>query len=231
MKETISNLVHPVLGYGLRLKEQLEKNESPDFAKAQAEIKALLYSDDARRSNEFIGEASDSSMLSRGSSGTSSRRAGQDQFLGIRYVLACWLDEIFIVDSPWDADWNERKIEEQLYGTNDRAWMFWDQAKQAEARPGADALEVMFLSLMLGFRGDLRDEYDKLQSWADATRNRISQAQGGEWKSPPNVEIKTNVPPLHGRERMQRMLMFLGGFVLLVIPVVAFLVMKQLLGS
>ena len=66
--------------------------------------------------------------------------------------MVCWLDELFLVDSAWDARWNESKLELALYGTNDRAWHFWEQARLADTRPGTEALSAFFLCVMLGFR-------------------------------------------------------------------------------
>ena len=73
------------------------------------------------------------------------------RFLGVRYGLTCWLDELFILYSPWERLWNERKLEASLYGTNDRAWRFWEQARLAESRAGSSALEVFYLCVILGF--------------------------------------------------------------------------------
>ena len=42
-----------------------------------------------------------------------------------------WLDELFILYSSWESAWNERKLEGSLYGSNDRAWRFWEQARIA----------------------------------------------------------------------------------------------------
>ena len=35
-------------------------------------------------------------------------------FLGVRYALACWLDDIFILDSVWREQWNANKMEYAL---------------------------------------------------------------------------------------------------------------------
>jgi type VI secretion system protein ImpK len=228
MREEIANLVHPVLAYGLRLKERLERAESPDFETEQSALKGLLLGElESRRYADFGGEGGDHMATGRG--GSVVTRRNPDQFLGIRYALTCWLDEIFILDSPWGGIWNERKIEEALYGTNDRAWTFWEQAKLAEARPGIDALEVMYLCVMLGFRGDYRDDPQGLRGWVEVTAKRISREQGKEWPVPPELDPPVNVPPLHGRSRLQRMVMAVALFALLLVPVIAFYVFTQLI--
>jgi type VI secretion system protein ImpK len=225
MREELANLVHPVFSYGLNLKQRLESGERPDFDSEQMTLKGLLLSElEAKRFAEYGGQP-DSPGMTR--IGGSSRRS-PDQFLGIRYSLACWLDEIFILDSPWEKEWNERKMEEALYGSNDRAWAFWEQARLAEARPGIDALEVFYLCVMLGFRGDLRDDATKLRAWADAAGARIAREQGKEWPMPPELEAPTNVPPLHGRDRLHRMVLVAAAAALLIIPIIVFAVVKQI---
>ncbi len=232
MRDEMADLVHPVFNHGLRLKERLERREHLDLPTEQAALKALLQTEmQARRLADFGADSLD--QTSMGAARMSMTEVGRrttstELFLGVRYALACWLDEIFIGDSPWSVEWNERKIEEALYGTNDRAWKFWEQARRSEARPGTDALEVYYLCVMLGFRGDLRDESDKLGSWVKATSGAIGKGQGQEFPVPPELEPNSNVPPLHGRERLQTMILFVGIFLTLVAPVVTFLLVLQL---
>ncbi len=224
MREELANLVHPVFTHGLRLKQRLERGEQPDFDAEQMTLKGLLLSElEAKRLVDFGGQG-DSPGMTRLGTGT---RRSPDQFLGIRYALACWLDELFILDSPWGREWNERKVEEALYGSNDRAWAFWEQARLAEARPGIDALEVFYLCVMLGFRGDLREDPGKLRAWADAAGSRIAKEQGKEWPMPAELEAPTNVPPLHGRERLNRMVLVAAAAALIIIPIVAFFIVSQ----
>lgn len=229
MREEISNLVHPVIGYGLKLKERLDRGESPDLFTEQAQIKALMGSElQARRYADFGGDFGDAQALAEGRTIDPARSRTGEQFLGVRYALACWLDEMFILDSNLGQQWTERKIEEALYGTNDRAWRFWEQAQKAEARPGSDALEVYFLCVMLGFRGDLRENPDKLKNWVKASSAAIAKGQGAEWPMPPELEAPVNVPPLRGRERMQKMAMVGAVLIAILVPVVTFLVVLKL---
>src|SRR6266542_1696572 len=154
MRKDIADVVYPVLSYALRVKDQLARGEAISWETAQASLKGMLQTQDAaRRWGDF---GADPSM---------SVGRAQDTFLGIRYALVCWLDEIFVLDSPWSAQWNEQKLEAELYGTNDRAWKFWEQARRAESRLEKDALEVFFWCVMLGFGGELRQQPDKLQAW------------------------------------------------------------------
>ena len=93
---------------------------------------------------------------------------------------------------------------------------------------GIDALEVFFLTVMLGFRGDLRDDREKLRSWAEMAGKRIAREQGKEWQGPAELDPVTNVPPLRGRERLQRMVLVAAGFVLFLIPLLAIYIVNKL---
>jgi type VI secretion system protein ImpK len=208
MQESIAHLVHPVFSYGLQLKERLDRGDSPTFEIEQAALKGLLLSEiEARRWADFGGDADTQSE---------GRARGSQQFFGIRYALVCWLDELFIMNSSWSARWNERKLEVALYGTNDRAWKFWEQARLAEGRAGRDSVEVFFLAVMLGFRGELAEEPERLQAWVAAARTQIGRGKGQEWTPPPELVPPSQVPPLDGRKRLLRMVVT-GGIVLLVL--------------
>src|SRR5207253_1176639 len=136
VRDDIGNLVHQVFSHALRLKERLAKGEQADLETEQAMLKGMLLSDhEARRFADYGGDRGlDLSSVSR----TMEGRRGAEGFLGIRYALACWLDEIFILDSPWEAVWENHLLERALYGSRDRAWLFWEQARRAEARAGGD---------------------------------------------------------------------------------------------
>lgn len=226
MKEEIANLVHPVFNYVLRLRERLERGETPDLDTEQAKLKGLLLTEvEARRWADYGGDSEGEEGNDEGRHGSSS--AGE-RFLGIRYALVCWLDEFFILYSPWETKWNERKLEVELYGTNDRAWKFWQQAELTLARPRSDALEAFFLCVLLGFRGELREELEQLQSWVTATKARIAKIRGQEWPVPLEYDPPTYVPPHYGREQLQRMVLTGGVVLLLMIPILAFFMVQRL---
>lgn len=229
MQDAIVNLVHPVISYALELKAKLERGEAPAFEIEQAALKGLLLSEmEARRWGDFGGEGGAETMAASAHRGEDVRGRGAQQFLGIRYALVCWIDEVFILDSSWGEKWNEKKMEVALYGTNDRAWKFWEQARRAEARSGKDAVEVFFLCVMLGFRGELRERPDQLQAWVAATRAQMARNQAQEWPYPPELEPPSSVPPLHGRDRFGTMVMVVGVVLLMLIPLAAFLAVQQL---
>jgi type VI secretion system protein ImpK len=234
MREEIADLVYPVINRGLHLKELvLNGEELPDIENEQAALKGLLGNEAAaRRWTDFGGEGSSMDAGSMSIAGGMTRggvdvsRRGGESFLGVRYTLACWLDEIFI-DSPLEEHWREHTLEQALYGSRDRAWKFWKQADLAQARRGSDPLEVAFLCVMLGFRGEYRDDPDKLRSWVNVTQTRIAQSQAKEWPAPTGTDLETHVPPLRAREKMQRMILCWGAALLVVILVGTFALFKQ----
>lgn len=228
MNHELDILVHRVLRHGIQLKERLRQGETFDLRNEQAVLKRLLLTEEQARqlpdySNDAITYSQSDPVYG---APLSSERSSS--FLGVRYALVCWLDEIFLIDSPWDSLWNETKLEQSLYGSNDRAWKFWEQAKIAERRPGRHALRAFFLCVMLGFRGDFRDDTAYLSAWVEAARRRLAEDDPGDWPKPPDREIATSVPPLHGRDALRRMVMTCGTLLLVLIPIVAFFFVRYL---
>jgi len=228
MRDEIANLVYPVLLKGLSLKERLgSPGTQPDLDVEQGILKKYLNPEDTRRAGDFMGDtgANTSSAINR--SADVGRRL-TERLLGIRYALACWLDEIFILDSPWARQWTERKLETALFDSNLRATVFWEQARRAETREGDDALEVFFLCVMLGFQGDRRDKPEQLQSWITTTRKRLTEGLKKEPPAPVEIDPPVDVPPLRARDRFARMLV-VGGllFLLLMIAGMVFAILKS----
>lgn len=203
MRDELANSVHPVFVHGLRLKERLTGGEPVNLASEQATLKSLLLSEgEARRCADFGGDDAAFIGMARG-------QVNPDYFLGVRYGLVCWLDELFIHHTPWSKAWNEARLEPALYGLNEGTTRFWQQARLAEQRPGADALEGYYLCVMLGFRGELREFHDRLRAWADPALKRIGREQNKDWAMPVELEPPVNAPPLYGQERLRRMVQLL----------------------
>ncbi|OWK37914.1 DotU family type IV/VI secretion system protein [Fimbriiglobus ruber] len=145
MDQDLTRHVLEVLAHGLALKERVTKGESLLLDAENAKLKQMLWADGAVRGHLDYGD-------------TAPRPVPYDyrDFLGARYALACWLDEIFISDAtcPWAAEWKEKSLEAEIFGGGqERAWRFWSQAELAEKRPGAGAVETYLWCVMLGFRG------------------------------------------------------------------------------
>jgi hypothetical protein len=210
MQDKIARQVHLVFGHGLELKERLERGEQPSFEAEQAKLRGLLLAGDSdlRYQTDYAGEAA-------GQGGAQNIRTSQgalrgaEPFLGIRYALACWLDEIFILDAPaaWANRWEASMMEVALYGgSSQRGWRFWEQAKKAEARPGTDALEVFLWSVMLGFNGEPSAAGINPPQWIEGVRKRVVTGYGQEFPQPPEKDPPTFVPVLRGRDRFGTML-------------------------
>jgi type VI secretion system protein ImpK len=228
MRTEVANVVHRILHAGLDLKARLDRGESPDLEKEQAVLRGLLNDDVARRYPEYTGDSvSDQSLPGR--SLTHLGRGSEDPFLGMRYALVCWLDEIFLEDlsREWDREWNERKLEHEFYRTTSRAFQFWHQARKAETKSG-DPLEVYYLCVMLGFRGDLRDDPDRLQNWVSAARAQIARSSTITFPKVEETEAPTYVPPFNGRAQLQRMVLIAGAMLLLLILLGSVFVMFKL---
>lgn len=221
MRPDIANVVYPVFSYGIRLKEALAAGETPEFQNAQKELLGLLQACGHVQKWADVNPARSVDVLSTG-------RPAQD-FLGIRYALIAWLDEIFIADSPWKKEWTEHILELQSYKTRDRAWKFWEQAKKAETQPATDSLEVYYLAVVLGFRGDFEESPEKIKAWLESAKSLIDKSEEQEWQGPVDSQPRTYVPPLTGSARLQRMVTIVGLSMLLLIPAAMFYIFHYLL--
>jgi type VI secretion system protein ImpK len=223
MNPAMAKQFHEIVGYGLDLKEKLEQGARPPLDYELERLRAsLLGGSELRNDPEYTGE--------KGTSGdirVTQGRGMDNRFLGARYALTCWLDEIFIADSPYADAWNERKLEVSIYGgSSDRAWRFWEQARLAEKRPGTDALEVFYWCVMLGFRGELREQPDKLRDWVVGIRDRIRRAHRVELSLPADQGFNTHVPQLVGRDRFGGMIKVAAALALIAVPLIIVLIMR-----
>lgn len=200
MRDPTARYVYPVLDLGLDLRDRLTAGRTPAFDPEHARLMERLMAP-----IPDVGPA------------------GRDGFLGIRYALASWLDETFTRAPGWADRWNERKMEVALYGTNDRAWKFWQQARLAEQLTTDDALEVFFLCVQLGFRGNLAGTPAALAEWIGATRDRLCRLTPEPTAYDLEPDPAQDVPPRHGERRFERMLATAGAALLVVIPVTGFL--------
>jgi type VI secretion system protein ImpK len=208
----IANLVHPIVDYGLSLRTRLEAGAPLNLSDEQTALKTLLLTErQAQRWPEYAG--SDGPTL-----GAEAR-----SFLGIRYALACWLDELFIRYSPWADAWSQHTLEEALYGTTDGSRQFWRQASAAQARASADSLEVFYLCVMLGFRGEFAEAPEKLRGWISETKAQLATGQATSRQPPSDMEPATHVPPLKGRQKLSRLILLGGVTLLVIIPLVVFI--------
>ncbi len=188
MNPAIAGYVQPILDRGLELKRQLDSGPAPDFELAQRELMDLLKREVETR---YRGDVE-----------------GEKDFLGIRYILACWLDEIFIMGSPWAGEWVAKTLEWTMYGDRQAARRFWTQADMAMKSRSGDVVEAIFLCVLLGFRGRYRDDPERLrQEFVEPARRELKRLLSKKLDEPRKKAPPQNVPPLRGRERFQRMIL------------------------
>lgn len=211
MRADLSDRTFDILLHGLTLRDRLRSGGSPHLAGEQAKLKSLLGPANAATP---WGSANDPTRSVMSESG--------GEFLGMRYALTCWLDEL-LIDAGW-REWDENKLESALYRTNVRYGNFWQQAKLAEAVPdAADAQEAFLLCVLLGFRGEKGEDLGALREWVSATRSRVTRSMSKEPPPLPERAPVTDVPPLLGAEAYRKMTQRLVAGVLVAIPVTVFL--------
>ena len=235
MREQLLSLVTPVLSTGLRLRDEWSRGEGPPFdagrellVQAFRELFAATGGGPATSAPQLKGASLFEMEIFEGDAAAAARAPTVEPYLGVGYPLACWVDELFTLNSPVAAKWNERKFEIEFFATNDRAWRFWRQARMAADRPGDDDLEVFYLCAMLGFRGEWAEDPAQLRAWLGATRDRLVKGLRQEWAGPPALDPPASVPPRHGKDRVRRMALAAGLAVLVSIPAAVLLVARQL---
>ena len=128
MQEDLVHLIHGVLHHGIRLRKRLLRGERLVLENEQATLQRLLLpAGEAQRRPEYGGQSPASTEPTDLHAADVHAGTGPRLFLGVRYALVCWLDELFLVGSPWEKQWNEKKLEAVLYASNDRAWRFWSR--------------------------------------------------------------------------------------------------------
>jgi len=231
MHENTANLVHPILHYGLTLRGRLDAGETPDLDFEQARLRdLLLIASENARVPDAAQRQMHTSWLGEGGPGSALAVSAGESFLGARYALICWLDELLSDGTTWGQRWNEQKLEVDLCGTNDRAWNFWRQAEIAQCRTDLDALEAFYLCVMLGFRGQLRDHDDRLQSWIARTQIALGKVQELNWPEDVELQPPCGAPPLYGRRQLKRMVLTAWVAALIALPVLSFTIARHLAG-
>ncbi|MGL4424150.1 MAG: DotU family type IV/VI secretion system protein [Gemmataceae bacterium] len=216
MSTLLSRHVLDVLQYTLELRERITSANPPLLETEQARLRQMLLGDgEVRGHPEYTDFAPRPVPWNHA------------EFLGIRYALTCWVDEVFISDpqSPWSQQWKERALESELYGgSQERADRFWMQAELAEKRASTEAIEAFLWCIMLGFRGNPRMKVNEL---TDRFRRRVLD-RPREFRLPGDLGIRTNVPFLSGPSRYRTAARLLIIMLTLLIFVLTTLVVQSL---
>lgn len=212
MRPDLAQQTFQVLLHGLDLRDRVRNGQRPALGPEQAKCKSLLGPSNAPAPWGTAAHDPHNSLATERGVGL-----GGGEFLGIRYALTCWLDEI-LIDIGW-REWDENKLELSLYRTNVRYHNFWQQDRLAEAIPEAgDAKEAFLLCVLLGFRGEMADTPDVLKEWANAAKGRVTRQMGKEPTAPPEKPPVTDVPPLLGIQGYRTMTRWLLLGLLVAIP-------------
>ena len=223
MIENIATIVYSVLDYGLALKARVDSGQEFDVELEQAQLQSLLLSDAESQVLTGYGCAAQD-LVPTGSLGDSQRVSSN--FLGVRYALVCWLDEIFTTSESSTSLWTDRKLEAQMYGTNDRAWKFWEQARLAQVIPGGSELEAFYLCVNLGFRGDFRNQPEELRSWINQTKLRLGHVEELDFAFS-TEQTRPFVSVLNGEAKFKRMALTVWAALLLIVPLISFALIRQ----
>lgn len=232
MRDQLQTLINPIFRTGLTLREEWTRGAGPPFdAGRELLLQAFRELFVVYPATPQVPGANSAPPLDPGFDllgGSEAAPAPSEPYLGVGYAMACWVDELFTLNSPVAGPWNERKFEAEFYVSNDRAWRFWRQARSAADRPGDDDLEVFYLCAVLGFRGEWIEDPAQLRAWFGVTRERIVKALRKDWAGPPALAAPAKVPPRYGKGRLRRMALVAGLAVLVCIPAAIFLVARQL---
>jgi type VI secretion system protein ImpK len=215
MRPDLAEQMFQVFLNGLDLRERVRSGARPHLGPEQAKFKSLLGPSNSPAPWGTTAHDPHNSVAPD--------RAGLlgGEFLGIRYALTCWLDELFSED--W-REWDESKLEQSLYRQNSRSHNFWQQDRLAEAIPEAgDAKEAFLLCVLLGFRGDKANDLSGLKEWVSAARSRVTRQMGKEPPAPAVRPPVTDVPPLLGVQGYKAMTRWLLLTLLVAIPAVVLL--------
>lgn len=202
--------MHAVFGAGLDLLERLEQGHTPSVENERSKLLGLVRGGSEMENNaQYVGDLQPTVGYRQTGSFGGDNLGGK--YLGVRYALASWVDEMMLRFSPqwWAERWESDTIETRLFGgSNQRAFRFWEQAKRAEAKGGPEALEAFLWAVMLGFRGEPETAQPPVvpKEWVDNVRRRVLQVRAVEFTLPVDRDLAPRVPPLRGRQRLRTML-------------------------
>lgn len=164
MRRQLAQLMFPVLRAGADLRRRRRQGDPVRLVQEWTRFKVLLEPAEA---------------VTPAWTGIETIPAAGGPFLGVRYALTCWLDEMLTQQGAWP----KQGLERRLVGTDLGPWKFWEQALRAEQHKQNEALEGYFLCVALGFRGVLGDTPTRLEEWFGKVRTRLGQA--APWWQPP----------------------------------------------
>ena len=230
------NHANNVFNVGMKLFQNVQDSSAVDMVMRQAELIELLdrllkvpeHAETKRsaRSKQLHYEESETSheMRVKGF-----ELPENEDLAGVtRYLLVCWLDELFVVDTPLTRLWNENKLEMRIFGTNDRAWRFWDYVKSDPVSKSLEARQVALSCVMHGFQGQMAESHSELAVWVEKCRASLLKSAKDSWTPPPALPIMAETPPLTGRGELDLVIRLAIAFGVVLVPAISFLIVYSL---
>lgn len=215
-----------IINFGMSQYNKVLAGDNPDMDLVQNKL--------IRRLDQLVPTVSrhfNPSRLNEANGGGSqiTNLPSSDDVPGIcRYLLTCWLDELFVFESPWSRRWNENKLELALYGTNDRAWRFWDYVHCQPAGSDYQLKTVAISCVLYGFQGQMAESRTELNKWYDDWRTDVIQHSIESWNAPPDLPIAANVPALKGSDELELSIKVALLTAIVMIPMMSFLILYAL---
>ncbi|MBI2806011.1 MAG: DotU family type IV/VI secretion system protein [Planctomycetes bacterium] len=219
MTTEMADAVQDVISAGIALRDRLEAGEPLHLEDERQSLTRRLRFLDVPARNA-AGEAA----LDFSEGGSPAERQELTRAT-VCYALTCWLDEWLARYSPLGSSWRERSLESELFASDFGPAKFWDEARYAETREDTDALEVIHLCVMLGFRGNRAEAADQVDTWTKRVRARLANAHA-EWTMPAGLEAAQREARLGDPASMHRLVFSLLLTAALAAPIAAALLWR-----
>jgi len=185
MQATFADLVHPILNAGISLRNRLDACEPCQWDVERAALKRLL----ARLQTDLQPDGAADTEIAVDFTQADDPAAQRNLTLEtMRFALISWLDEFLGQHSSWGVRWRDETLEVDFYGSRTAHAKFWEEARYAETRGDFESLEVMYLCVMLGYRGDWRTKAAQIEAWSKRTL-ALLQSQDVEKPTPACLAI------------------------------------------
>jgi type VI secretion system protein ImpK len=129
------------------------------------------------------------------------------------FAVVAFLDEMILNSKdPVRAEWEQRTLQQDLFGQTDAGVVFFDKLDQFRSRRDsqqlADVLEVYLLCLLLGFEGRYAGRRGELQGLMESLRMRVEYIRGPADRIAPEAVLIAAAAPLPAAKRTDRRLAF-----------------------
>jgi type VI secretion system protein ImpK len=118
------------------------------------------------------------------------------------FAVVAFLDEAILHSKdPVRAEWEQRTLQQDLFGQTDAGVVFFEKLEQFRARRDseqlADILEVYLLCLLLGFEGRYAGKRGELEGLTESVRMRVEYIRGRADQISPSASLPpaTAAPP------------------------------------